>query len=249
MVFSQILDPVFMPIFRLPILFAVIIVSFVLSLIMVLAYKFFTNQSLMKSMKDDLKKYQAQMKEHRNDTSKMMKVQKQAMDVNMKYMMHSFKPTLFTFIPIIIIFGWLNAHLAFAPIIPGEEFTTSVIFNEGVTGEATINPPEGIDVIGNKTQQITGNSVSWKLKGNEGEYLLDYKINENEYTKDVLITQEQKYAPPVQPVNNGLVSAIHVDQSKLIVLNLFGWKIGWFGSYFIFTLVFSMLLRKLLNIY
>ena len=53
------------------------------------------------------------MKTLRSDPDKMMVVQRKAMETNMKYMMQSMRPTLFTLIPIIVIFGWLNATLAF----------------------------------------------------------------------------------------------------------------------------------------
>jgi len=49
-----------------------------------------------------------QMKEHKDDSSKVMEIQKLSLEKNMKYMMHSFKPTLFTFVPLIIIFTWLR---------------------------------------------------------------------------------------------------------------------------------------------
>ena len=53
-------------------------------------------------MKDKLKGYQKQMKEIRNNPKEMMAVQKKTMELNMKYMKHSLKPTLITFLPIIL---------------------------------------------------------------------------------------------------------------------------------------------------
>ena len=249
MVFAQILDPVFSPLLELPILFAVLIISFVVSIIIVLAYKFFTDQTEMKSLKDQIKGFQKQIKENKKNPEKVMKIQKQSMDINMKYMMKSMKPTLFTFLPIIIIFGWLNAHLGFAPIEPGMPFTTSVVLQDGVGGTMTIEVPQGVEIIGNATQPITGNAVTWEIKGSEGEHLLAYKFNEQEYTKDVLITDEYEYAPISQDVNSATVKSIRVNNEKLIVLNLFGWKLGWLGTYIILSLIFSMSLRKLLKIY
>ncbi|MFC1752667.1 EMC3/TMCO1 family protein [Thermoproteota archaeon] len=246
---GNLLNPIFIPLLKLPPLFGILLISLVISVIIVLAYKYFTDQNEMKSLKGQIKDFQKQMKASKDNPQKVMKLQKQSMDVNMKYMMKSMKPTLFTFIPIIIIFGWLNSHLAFAPIIPGEEFTTSIVLEEGATGEATLEVPEGVEVVDDTTKQITGSAVQWKLKGDYGEHLLGYNVNGNEYTKDVLITEEQAYAPIVQKVDNGIVKSISIDNSKLIVLNLFGWKLGWLGVYIIFSLVFSMGLRKLLNIY
>ena len=45
----------------------------------------------------------------------------------MKYMSHSFKPTLITIIPIFIIFGWMSHVFAFDSIHPNQEFTLTAM--------------------------------------------------------------------------------------------------------------------------
>ena len=87
---------------------AVIILSFLLTALVTWIYKLVTNQVLMKQMKDELKMYQDQMKEHKENHEKMMEIQKKAMEKNLQYMKHSFKPTLFTLVPLLIIFGALR---------------------------------------------------------------------------------------------------------------------------------------------
>tara|TARA_Y100000034_G_C6614891_1_gene267886 strand:- start:37 stop:474 length:438 start_codon:yes stop_codon:yes gene_type:complete len=89
---------------------ALIIISFILTALITVAYKYFTDQELMKSLKAELKSLQHEMKEAKHDTEKVMQLQKQSMEKNMKYMMNSFKPTLITLIPILIIFSWLRAE-------------------------------------------------------------------------------------------------------------------------------------------
>lgn len=89
-------------------LVAIIFISFLMTLIITLSYKFLTNQEMMKSLKQEIKDFQKQMKEHKEDSQKVREIQKLSLEKNMKYMMHSFKPTLFTFVPLIIIFTWLR---------------------------------------------------------------------------------------------------------------------------------------------
>ena len=93
-----------------------IVLCFILTLIITIIYKYTSNQKEMRLLKDKLKEHQLEMKKFKNDTQKLMEIQKQAMDVNMKYMLHSFKPMLFTFIPIIIMFGWLRNVYEVTPI-------------------------------------------------------------------------------------------------------------------------------------
>ncbi|MBR9706348.1 DUF106 domain-containing protein [Candidatus Pacearchaeota archaeon] len=248
MVFDNLLNPVLGPLLKLPSLLAVFILSFGISLIITLIYKFATNQSLMKDLKDEMKAFQNQIKELRSEPQKAMEVQKKAMKTNMKYMSHSMKSTLFTFIPIIIIFGWMNTHLAFDPIMPGQDFTTSVYFEEGADGEISLNALEGIFLQSDAHKKVEG-EVSWILNGEEGEYLIEYEFNGNKYFKEVLITTENEYRTPVKSVKDGNINRIEIKHDKNIVLNLFGWKLGWLGTYIILSIIFSMVLRKMMKIY
>src|SRR3989338_8468137 len=184
MVFENLLNPVFDPLLNLPTLLAVVILSFLISLIITVVYKFTTDQNLMK----DLKK----------EPEKAMQVQKKAMQTNMKYMMHSMKSTLYSIIPIIIIFSWMNANFAYEPVFPDSDFTTAVNFETDVKESIELSVPEGITISGNQKKEIQDKEVKWVLNGKEGEYLLEYIIDGKKYYKEVLITEKNRYKQPVK---------------------------------------------------
>ena len=186
--FENLLNPVFDPLLALPMVWVVVIMAFVITLIITVIYKLTTNQSLMKDLKNEMKELQKEMKELRSQPEKMMVVQKKAMQTNMKYMSHSMRSMLFTFVPIILIFGWMNSHLAFEPIMPGQDFTTSVLFYDGVKGDVELRVPEGLILNGENIKKIDNNEVKWVLNGEEGGYLLEYEVGSSRYTKEVIIT-------------------------------------------------------------
>ncbi len=97
---------------------AILLLSIILSLFVTLVYRFATDQVLMKELKKDLAKYQEQMKLHKNDLQKMTEIQKQAMQVNTRYMKQSFKPMFITLIPFFIIFAWLKGIYGTTIVIP-----------------------------------------------------------------------------------------------------------------------------------
>lgn len=256
------LDPVLNPLLRLNPLLAIIIISVTLSAIVTILYKYLTDQTLMKSLRDDLKKCQLQMKEHKQDPAKLMEIQKRSMDINMKYMMQSFKPMIFTFIPIILIFGWLNAHLAYEPIMPGEEFTTTVEFIKGMTGSATIIVPQNIEIVSEKEQNIgqviddgwlwdTERSVAvWKLRSDQkGDYLLQYDYDNKTYDKEVTITSDRNYAKITELINDKKVKSISIDNDKMKPISINGLKLGWIWTYIIFSILTNIVLKKLLKIH
>ena len=249
MVFEHLLDPVLSPLLNLPTLLAVIILSFLISLIITVVYKFTTDQNLMKDLKAEMKEFQKEIKELKKEPERAMEVQKKAMQTNMKYMMHSMKSTLYSIIPIIIIFSWMNANFAYEPILPNRDFTTTVNFDADIKESIELSVPEGITISGDPKKEIHDKEAKWVLNANEGEYLLEYVIGGKKYFKDILVTQENRYKEPVKKVNDGIVNSIQAEHREKQLIDLLGWKIGWLGTYIIFSIIFSMLVRKIIKVY
>jgi uncharacterized membrane protein (DUF106 family) len=258
MAFYEILNPVFNPLFqpiinRSPFL-GLVILAVIISLLITLVYKFFTNQEKMKAMKEQQKDFQKKMKELRSNPPEMMKVQKEAMKVNMDYMKSSFKPTLITMIPILLIFGWMAAHLSYEPLLPGMTYEVNADFMEGLTGSAELVVDNSIVLVSDGSQEIENNQASWKFKAKEkGERLLTIKTDTEEKTKKILVTTVQEYIEPLENYENSEIKQINVVHNKLKPLKNIGipWvsNWGWLGWYIVLSLIFSMSLRKLLKIY
>jgi uncharacterized membrane protein (DUF106 family) len=154
------------------------------------------------------------------------------------------KPTLITFIPIILIFGWMNAHFAYEPLMPNEEFTLAVNFEKNIEGNVSIMA-DGLEVIGDSSQEIIDHAATFKLRGEEGYYDPVLSSNGENQTKNVIITTERKYAPVLETYKKDVFKTAQLSNKTLKVF----WKINWFWAYIIFAIVFSMALRKVMKIY
>ena len=260
-IINTIFDPIFGPLLKLPFLLSIIIISLLISLLIIFIYKKITNQSLMKDLKDEIKELQKQMKALRDKPKEMMKVNKRAMEVNMKYMMHSMKPTLFTFLPIIIIFGWLNTHIAYYPLVEDQIFTVTLDFAKETEGNVEVFDVQDIQVLNSTVLPILNNQAIFAFKGSAGEYTLKFKYDDYDpVEKDIIITksiEERVYKKPVEFYNDGGIKSIKVNNEKIMafkgipVLQDLPWvgNFGWLGSYILFSLIFSLGLRKLLKVY
>lgn len=226
-------------------LWAILLLSLAISLLIVLIYKYFTNQEEMKQMKDDLKKYQQKMKETK-EMEQLGKLQKEMMSLNMKYMGKSMKPTLITFIPILLIFGWMNAHFAYEPLLPGTEFNMTVTMAKGIEGNVTINVPEGLQVVGTNTKEITTDreALFW-LKGKQGEYFATLASNGQEIDKKIIVTTERRYATTPESYKSDVFKTVTLGNEKLRVF----WKLSWIWVYIISAILFSTGLRKVMKVY
>ena len=224
---------------------ALVVISFAIAMFTTLAYKYFSNQDELKKIKEDVKSMQAEAKEHKDDQKKAMEINKQIMQRNMESFKHNIKPMVITFLPIILIFGWLSANLAYEPLGPGEQFEFHANFYD-LTGMASLSS-ESVAVIGESEQEIKDEAISWILEAPDdpGQYTLDLEYKDVVYTHDILISEEQKYLNPEQKIEKEGLKSVGVSQDKLKLF--FGF--GWLGSYILLSIVFSIALKKILKVH
>ena len=85
-----------------------IIITFIITLFITLVYKFATNQERLKKLMEEIKIIQDEAKSLKNEPAKAIEKQKQLSPLMLEQFRHSFRPMLITFLPIILIFGWLR---------------------------------------------------------------------------------------------------------------------------------------------
>jgi len=89
-----------------------IIIASLVSLIMVIVYKYTTNQERMKEIKDLNKKLQEEMKKCKDNPEKMLECQKKILELSGEMMKSSFTPMLITMLPLFVLIAWLRNFYA-----------------------------------------------------------------------------------------------------------------------------------------
>ncbi len=100
-----------------PVAIEVAVIAVVISIISAIVNKKVTNQKRMKEIKSKVSDFQKRYNEAKKSGDKeliasMEKEQKEVMALSMEMMTGSFKPMLYTFLPIILIFFLLNQRYA-----------------------------------------------------------------------------------------------------------------------------------------
>lgn len=253
MPYYDFLNILFAPLLKSSPLLAIIIISFIFSLLSLLITKYATNQNSLKAIKERTDEYRKKIKELRKDSSKSAELQKNILEMNklaMEQMRHSFKPLIFTSIPIILLLiPWMSSVFAYESIKPQEEFSLTALFEQNINGHAILKATDGIELLDNETKEIKDGKSIWRLKGEEGSYLLEVSYDGEKQQKEVLITNDGKYAEPVKKTK-GNIKSIVAGNKKLIIMPI-GYKdwFGWLGTYFIFSIIFSIVLKKAMKVY
>ncbi len=242
---------------NLPPLAAILVLSVIISAVTTVVYKYTTNQKVMKEIKDDVKRMQAEIRTTK-EPGRAAQLQKEMMKRSMQQMNSSWKSMLVTIIPLFLLFGWMQTHLAYNPISPGEEFTATAYFAQEAEGNITLSATKSLNILTEPVQEIKGGKAAWSLKGEkEGSYTLSYSFENELYTQNILVTNEFRYESPILAKPKSIKKDSRVER---IVINLkslqpfgdvalLGWKPGWLATYIIFSIVTSILFRKWLKIY
>lgn len=242
-IFDPIMDPVFGMLLKLPPFWGIFIITFIVTLITTLIYKKMTNQEHLKNLKEEMKDLSKQMKASASDQAKLVELQKIQMQKSMSQLRETTKPMLITMLPILIIFGWFSGHLAYHPILPDTDFNVSLTFKKEVVGNVDIIIPAEIESINGKKQTIENNAALFILKGKEGSYNLNFLVNNQTYSKDLLITKERRYKTPTTVINKDL-KIITINNEPIRVFGL-----SWFWAYLILAIIMNTFLRKLLKVH
>lgn len=258
MAFYDIFNVIFAPLLKLPDIWAVIIISLIVSVVVTLVTKYFTDQSLMKRLREQTKELQKQFKDSRSNPQKMAELQKKQSELMLQQFKHSFKPTLITLIPLLLVFGWMSSVFAYESIKPNQEFNVYAVFDKNTNGQAEIIVTEDLIAVGDKKTEIKSGTIGrknydklamWTLKGKEGEHIIEVEFNNENQQHSVLITNESKYLES-EKASKGSIKLIRVGYQKNILLPI-GYRdwLGWLGIYIWSSLIFTMALRKILKVY
>ncbi len=246
--FDSFLNALFYPLLAMHEFYALVISAFLVSLLITIIYKYATDQKQMKYLKEKMKKYQQELKKYRKEPEKAMKINKKVMALNGEYMKHSIKATFYTFIPIIIFFGWMGAHFNYAPLYPNQNFNVSL------TGDSNAKLLLSTDKLKIIDKQIFNDSLVWTLSGEEGSYVLGFNTTAGKILKTITITNKHIYKEPITS-EKGFIIKVGNKQLKpmqsIPVLKNIPWinGFGWLGTYILFSIIFSMVLRKLMKLY
>ena len=243
---------------ELPHFWIIFILSLIATFITTIIYKYATDQKRLKEIKTKLKDLREKQKKHKGDTKKLMSLQKDMMGLNMEMMKQSFRSMLYTFIPLILLFTWMSANIAYEPINPGEEFSvTARISNSFPHDLRDINLtviPNG-EVSRNEAHVPSRESrreVQWLVSiPEEGRYSIVIESATFREDKEVLITESKDYLNPVKEIKGSQLLRIEVGNRvvrPLGSISLFGWRPNWLWTYILLSVFLSIGLRKLLKV-
>ena len=240
----------------------VFLFSVALAFLSVVTYKYTTNQKVLKELKEKMNNIQKKMKDLRKDFNnkesqkEITRLNTELVKISGQQMKHSMRSTLFTLIPFLLLFGWLAAHYTYMPLYPNQTFNVTLTSMNNIQNLSLETVPGNLSVINKTTQKVAmKNNINniyyirtFTLRGPSGKYSLNFKKgNDTMITKNIIITTNSEYTKQKEVYKDkGITLTV---SNKPLKMKLLGISMSWFWYYFIITVIFSSIFRKLLKVY
>jgi uncharacterized membrane protein (DUF106 family) len=240
-----------------PYFWIILTVSVLATLLTTIIYKYTTDQKKLKQIKKEMKELKEKLKKHKNDQKKMMSIQKEMLDHNMTMMKQSFKSMLYTFIPLILVFTWMAATMAYEPIHSNSNVTINAVISNSYPGDLT-----GVKISSVPKTNITRNlgyapedernkEIQWVMHTNgPGTYNVIIESDTFKQSKEIIVSDGREYSNPVSMYKESQLKKVIIGNEKvrpfkgIPVLKSF----GWLGTYIVLSILLSIGLRKLLDV-
>ena len=164
---SRFFDLLMWPFQSLDPLWSLALFSLVTGIIMLLIFRYTSDQKGIKETKDLIKAYLLEIRLFKDDLRIQLSAQKNILRHNMTYMKHALKPMLFMIIPVVVILIQLDGWFGYRPLKPGESAIVSVKLSGNdrkALSDLTVDADNGLTVETPPLRIPMENEVDWRIR-------------------------------------------------------------------------------------
>ena len=245
--------------------FLVCVISVVVGLVMVVMFRYTSNQKAIGRAKDQLKAHLLAVRLFQDQLPVVMRAYGRILSGTARYLRLAFAPLLIAIIPITWLIVELDRYFGWESLQPGQAFLLEAkVNNADALNSVELQLPPEISASAPAVHDVAGNSVSWRLvAASDGNYNVKVTGGGEGLSKQVQVSSRlQRLSPerlralwwkrtftstePALPAG-GLVQAISVNYPPREV-GVFTWKANWILWFFFISLIAGFVFKSALGI-
>jgi uncharacterized membrane protein (DUF106 family) len=265
--FGKIFEFIFFPFQRMSPWVAMVLISFLTSLLMLLFFRFFSNQKGIRKVKNRIKAHLLELRLFKDSLGLSLRAQGSILRYNFKYVAYSAKPLLVMFIPIVLILIQLNLWFGYQALSPGQETIVKVKL---VEGQDPLSVNLGLDSSSLDVETLplrieSEREIDWRIKAREdGSHQLTLTVGGQKVTKRVIIGQKPLIKISQEKVRRNFIAELfnpgeaplagNLPLKSVEVLypsknmSLFGWHLHWLIVYFALSIIFGFAFKGVFKV-
>ncbi len=266
--FGKIFDLLFIPLQSLNPWVGMVIVSFLTGILMLVIFRYTSNQAGIKKVKNKIKAHLLELRLYKDSLGLSMKAQGNILLANLKYITHSFKPLLVMIVPVILILVQMNFWFGYESLKPGEQTLLKVKLEEGYNPLQTnlaleVGPDIIIETPPLRIEEY--GEVNWRISSRKsGLHHINIIIAGKKISKTISTdTKPLSKLSPIKrrknfvdelfyPVEAPIAKDIPVKSIEILYpsksMDLLGFNIHWLIAYFALSIIIGFSLKGIFKV-
>ena len=267
-VLNTLFDLLCAPLARLNPWWAMAFLSLLTGLLMLLVFRFTSNQQGIRRTKDRIKGHLLEFRLFKDSLGVTLQAFGNILVQNLRYLGHALKPLLVMIIPLLLILAQLNARFGYRPLRPGEQVLLKVKLARETNPldlDMSIVPSSGFTVETPPLRIEEESEIDWRLRAVEpGRHgiVLRWPGQSVVKTMDIgppglsplapLTTNREFFNQLFNPADRPLPKSVPLDSIELMYpgrsLRFLGMNIHWLLAFFVLSLIFGFSLKGLFKV-
>jgi uncharacterized membrane protein (DUF106 family) len=247
---------------------SMLIISLLTGILMLLVFKYTSNQDAIKHNKDLIKAHLLEMRLYSSQMKVSFQAQAGILKANFKYMAHMFKPMIFVLPPLVLLLFQINLWFGYDSLDRNQAALLKVYLNEAynpVDVDLEVSPGQGIIFETPPLRIEENNEINWRISSpTKGIHQIDFKLAGETITKQVAVAQDSMLkifpykikgnfvreltVPTEKPLKkNSVFNSIEIQYPEKR-LEFLGIRFHWLVAFFILSVVFGFALKGLFRV-
>jgi hypothetical protein len=267
MVTQPVFDTLFVPLRWLPPWLGLCLVSLATGVIMLLVFRYASNQRGIVAAKDRIKAYLLEIRLFKDEPILVLHAQQYILGAILRYLGYSVKPVLVLLVPLIIWLLQLNLLYGYQPLRPGESAIVSITLRDKLSWQdmnVQLTTPAEIVAETPPLRIVDQRRVDWRVRAaRNGAFDLVFRIGNQVVRKEVRVGDQVTRVSPVRrearipesfldegeppiPRDSG-VETIRVGYRPRSI-DFFGWRAQWIVLFVLLSLLAGYGLQGVLRV-
>ncbi|WP_337286670.1 hypothetical protein [Candidatus Methylomirabilis sp.] len=264
---SSLFDLTLTPFYTLSPLWALSLFSLLAGFLMLVIFRFTSNQPRIKETKNGIKAHVLELWLFRDDLRIMLSAQGRILRLNGRYLMLAIKPMLVLIVPMALILLSLEGWFGYRPLHPGEAAIVSMQVTDGETGlleSASIEANNGLTVETPSLKIPGAREVNWRIRADGlGIHNVSMDLLGRRLEKQVIVSQglvrvsssrlRSEFwqgllhpSEPSIPPQSG-IERIDIHYPARFI-KVFHWNIHWLLYFFVVSTACAFGLKRMLRV-
>jgi len=176
-----------------------IAISLVVGLLMVLVFRYLSDQRAIHVAKDQLKAHLLAVRLYQDQLPVVLRSYGRILRGTGRYIRLAFRPLLVAVIPITLLIVQLDRYLGWMPAEPSRPFLVKVQTTPDTLNDVSLQLPAGMEISAPPVHVPASNEVVWRLVADEnGKYDVNVLAGGQTFSKEVVVSPALSRVSPVR---------------------------------------------------